>query len=86
MFKLKNNRKLSKPLQKLNVFLDDKGFMRVGGRLYHSAFPYDKRHPYLLPRDHKLTWLITQQLHLKYFYADVVCTIFSLSEFLDFVS
>ncbi|GFS51732.1 integrase catalytic domain-containing protein [Trichonephila clavipes] len=33
----------------LSPFLDDKGIIRVGGRLKHSRLPYSSKHPILLP-------------------------------------
>lgn len=39
----------------LTPFLDEDGILRVGGRLKHSDFSSDARHPILLPRSHLLT-------------------------------
>lgn len=69
--KIKSNKRLPKPFQKLNVFLDDHNMLRVGGRLHHSTFSYDKKHPLLLPRKSKITYLIIEEIHLKYFHAGV---------------
>lgn len=33
----------------LNVFLDENGVMRVGGRINKASLPYDQRHPIILP-------------------------------------
>ncbi len=49
----------------LNPFLDKDEVIRVGGRLDQSNLSYDKKHPILLPKDHKLTLLIFQYFHLK---------------------
>ncbi|GFT63753.1 integrase catalytic domain-containing protein [Trichonephila clavipes] len=39
----------------LSPFLDDKGIVRVGGRLKHSRLPYSSKHPILLPaKSHSL--------------------------------
>lgn len=67
--KLKRSQKLPKPFQKLNVFLDEKQILRVGGRLHHSVLLYDKKHPVLLPRQSRLTFLVIENIHLKYFHA-----------------
>lgn len=69
--KIKTNQKLPKPFQKLSVFLDDNEMLRVGGRLQHSTSAYDKKHPFLLPRNSRLTYLIIEQIHLTYFHAGV---------------
>ena len=47
----------------LNPFLDNDGLIRVGGRLENSDFPYDKKHPVLLPAKHALTKLIFESTH-----------------------
>lgn len=69
--KIKSNKRLPKPFQKLNVFLDDCDMLRVGGRLHHSTFCYDKKHPLLLPRNSKITSLVIEQIHIKYLHAGV---------------
>lgn len=50
-------------LRNLNIFLDDKGLLRVGGRLVHSDIPYDQKHPILLPRTHRFTELLIDDFH-----------------------
>lgn len=70
--KLKNNERLSKPLQKLNLFLDSDNIIRVGGRLHYSSLAYDKKHPILLPRNSKLTYKIIESIHIKYFHAGLL--------------
>lgn len=67
--KLNNNQKLPKPFQKLNVFIDEQQILRVGGRLHYSALLYDKKHPALLPRQSRLTFLIIETIHKKYMHA-----------------
>ncbi|XP_055633508.1 uncharacterized protein LOC129773872 [Toxorhynchites rutilus septentrionalis] len=51
-------------LRFLNPQLDD-GLIRVGGRLHHSSLAVDKRHPVVLPANHKLTRMIASLEHLK---------------------
>ncbi|GFU62745.1 integrase catalytic domain-containing protein [Trichonephila clavipes] len=51
----------------LSPFLDDKGIIRVGGRLKHSRLPYSSKHPILLPAKSKLT-IIVKYYHEKYFH------------------
>lgn len=63
------NKKLPKPFQKLNIFLDEKEILRVGGRLHYCALAYDKKYPALLPRTSRLTYLIIENIHLTYFHA-----------------
>jgi hypothetical protein len=47
----------------LDPFLDQDGFLRVGGRLSASDLPYDQKHPMLLPQKHQLTDLIVRDAH-----------------------
>ncbi|XP_063915021.1 uncharacterized protein LOC135131281 [Zophobas morio] len=64
--KLRRNQQLSKALQRLNPFLDNRGFLRVGGRLQHPQLPFDAKHPLLLPSKHRLTELLIEQFHVRY--------------------
>lgn len=52
-------------LLNLNPFLDDRGGLRVRGRLKNSSLSYDEKHPILLSGKNKLTRLIFQNEHLK---------------------
>lgn len=63
---LLSNRPVSKPLRKLNLFVDQQGILRVGGRLENSALSYDAKHQILLPSTHRLTELIIEQFHKRY--------------------
>ena len=49
----------------LSPFVDDKGIMRVGGRVDAALVSYDTRHPILLPSDHRVAFLITHHIHDK---------------------
>jgi hypothetical protein len=37
-------------LKNLSPFLDDKGLMRVGGRIHNDLVPYNAAHPIILPK------------------------------------
>ena len=50
---------------KFDLFLDDDGIWRCGGRLSNADIPYQTRHPILLPRDHYLTTLIVRRAHQR---------------------
>ncbi|GFX97863.1 integrase catalytic domain-containing protein [Trichonephila clavipes] len=52
----------------LSPFLDDKGIIRVGGRLKHSRLLYSSKYPILLPVKSKLTEIIVKYYHEKYFH------------------
>lgn len=47
----------------LAPFVDAHGCLRIGGRLHYASIKYDTKHPYLLPRRHKVTELIIQYYH-----------------------
>ncbi|KAJ8980497.1 hypothetical protein NQ317_000613 [Molorchus minor] len=57
ILKIKANKICSKPLRKLNPFVDDNNILRVGGRLRNADLSYDAKHPALLPKNHSLTTL-----------------------------
>ena len=47
----------------LNLFLDENGLWRCGGRLANANLPYSTKYPLLLPRNHPLTPLIVNDAH-----------------------
>ena len=47
----------------LKLFVDDKGLLRVRGRLANFSETYDRKHPVLLPRKHHFTKLIVLKCH-----------------------
>lgn len=59
----------SSKLLSLNVFLDEQGLLRVGGRIRHSIQTFDKKHPILLPSNHPLTKLIIDYEHKRNLHA-----------------
>lgn len=63
---LSNGKQLNKTskLLSLNVFLDEKGLLRVGGRLENSQLSYTMKHPVVLPAQAHVTKLIIHQMHL----------------------
>lgn len=58
---LKGNSKM----KKLNPFMDERGLLRVGGRLVNSTLEYDAKHQMLLPYEHFVTDLIVRGAHIK---------------------
>lgn len=53
-------------LQGLNLFLDENGIIRVGGRLNHANIPYEQKHPILLPGSHRFTDLLIESFHKQF--------------------
>ncbi|KAJ8914855.1 hypothetical protein NQ315_014868 [Exocentrus adspersus] len=66
------NEKLpSKGLRKLNAFLDEKGILRVGGRLRNCSPSFDAKFSILLPRTSPLTDLIIRDFHNSFLHPGV---------------
>ncbi|GFV27819.1 integrase catalytic domain-containing protein [Trichonephila clavipes] len=55
-------------IKSLNPFLDQDGVLRVGGRLCNSHLNFECKFPIILPCNHKLTNLIVEYFHLKFFH------------------
>lgn len=47
---VKNRPIIRGPLKNLCPFVDDKGLLRMGGRLEHAYASYDERHPIIIPK------------------------------------
>ena len=59
------NKKLkhTSSLFRLDPFLDEKGVLRVGGRLQKAAFAYEVKHPIIIPKKSHLTELLIRHYH-----------------------
>lgn len=79
---LNNNIKLHKRhyILKLNVFVDNKKLIRVGGRITNSSFDYDKKHPILLSTKHYFTLLLFRHHHKTLLHAAPQLLLYSLRE------
>ncbi|GFW35768.1 integrase catalytic domain-containing protein [Trichonephila clavipes] len=55
-------------LKSLNIFQDDKGVLRVGGRLEKASIPYNQKHPAILAKNSKLSKIYFITLHKKLFH------------------
>jgi len=55
--------KLSSNLYKLDPFLDEEGLLKVCGRLKSSTFPYEVKHPLIVPKNSHVTSLLVRQFH-----------------------
>lgn len=64
----------------LNPFLDDKGLMRVGGRLRNSDVQYSAQHQIVLPTKHRLTKLIIAHEHAKQLHAGTEGTLAAIRQ------
>jgi hypothetical protein len=59
----------------LHPFLDDKGIIRVGGRLKKSDLSYNQKHPALLPTKHPVTDMIIRESHISNLHAGIQSTL-----------
>ena len=50
-------------IYRLEPHLDEKGLLRVGGRLGKADLPTSSKHPALLPWNHFVTELIVREVH-----------------------
>ena len=55
----------SSDLRSLYPYTDEKGILRVGGRLKHAPIPYQAKHPGILPKKHDIVPLILSHLHQR---------------------
>ncbi|XP_076764827.1 uncharacterized protein LOC143431770 [Xylocopa sonorina] len=63
--------------QRLAIFLDKDGILRVGGRLRHSPIPFSQHNPIPLPKAHATT-LIIQSEHHSHLHAGVQNTLYAV--------
>ena len=70
---LKKGVKLSKgsKLNSLLPFIDNDGILRVGGRIQNANISYNKKHPIILSKNHRITTLIVNDIHKRYFHANL---------------
>ena len=54
--------KRKSPLFKLHPYVDDRGILRVGGRLEKGSFPVGLKHPVILPKGH-VSVLVARYYH-----------------------
>ena len=58
-----HDRRAKGEFQALSPFLDENEVLRVGGRVSEAVVSYKSKHPALLPRDHRISLLITRHVH-----------------------
>ncbi|XP_071643002.1 uncharacterized protein [Temnothorax longispinosus] len=64
----------------LSPFLDERGLLRVGGRLKNAMLAYDARHPVILPGPSRLTRLIVEACHRRTLHGGVQTTLGALRQ------
>ena len=60
-----NSVKSNSSVLKLDPFIDEKGFLRVGGRVRASSLPFHVKHPLLLPKNHYVSRAILYHFHQR---------------------
>lgn len=75
--RLKLGLKISKSSEiiRLTPFIDDKGILRVNGRLQQSTLPYNERHPIIIPRRSHFVDLLVRHAHLQNLHGGVQTTL-----------
>lgn len=58
-----NQLKFNSPINRLDLFLDDSGVLRVGGRVHRGNFNIKLKHPIIIPRKSKITNLLIRHFH-----------------------
>lgn len=66
---------VSHAMSSLCPFIDESGFLRVGGRLQNADLSIETKHPYLLPRDDHFTRLIIRDAHIRSLHAGCQATL-----------
>ncbi|XP_039309666.1 uncharacterized protein LOC120358695 [Solenopsis invicta] len=64
----------------LNPFLDDRGLIRVGGRLQRADLSFSRKHPILIHSRHKLTDRIIRETHEVHHHAGIQTTLYTLRQ------
>lgn len=57
--------KRSYKLCKLDPFIDEEGILRVGGRLRRANLSDETKHPVILPKDSRISYMIILDIHKK---------------------
>lgn len=77
---IRSGRPCSRYLQKLSPFIDNRGVLRVGGRLLHSGLAFEAKYPALLPKNHRLSELLIGQVHREHLHPGVNTTLYLLQQ------
>lgn len=68
------------PLLCLDPFMDERGLIRLGGRIQQSNCNYDKKHPIILSSKHIITKLILRDEHQKLLHCGPTMLLASIRE------
>lgn len=67
-------------LNNLNLFIDEDGLLRVGGRLHSSKLTFTQKHPILLPSRTTITDRIIREIHERCYHAGIQTTLYTLRQ------
>lgn len=76
---LMQNKPLKRCLTFVDPFIDDKGLIRIGGRLDCETIPYSQKHPAVLPNESRITKLIINYEHIRNLHAGPKITLSSIN-------
>ncbi|GFY57571.1 integrase catalytic domain-containing protein [Trichonephila inaurata madagascariensis] len=79
---LKENKNLPKDskIRELNPFLNERGIVRISGRLHQSTLSYHEKHPILIPAKIRFTELLVKDAHEKVLHSGVADTLIQVRE------
>ncbi|XP_071648512.1 uncharacterized protein [Temnothorax longispinosus] len=70
----------SSKLLSLNPFVDERGLLRVGGRIQNSQVAFEKKHPIILPSDSRFTRLLFEKEHRRLLHIGPQALLYSIRE------
>ena len=76
----RRNKKCPTLVRQLQLFLDDRGYLRCGGRIHNAPVSNTTKFPYLLPSRHTLTTLIVLATHATQLHGGVNRTVTALRQ------
>ncbi|GFU78897.1 integrase catalytic domain-containing protein [Trichonephila clavipes] len=79
---LKENKNFPKDskIRELNSFLNERGIVRISGRLHQSTLSYHEKHPILIPVKIRFTELLVKEAHEKVLHSGVADTLIQVRE------
>ncbi|XP_078040736.1 uncharacterized protein LOC144471982 [Augochlora pura] len=64
----------------LSPFIDERGILRVGGRLQNSNLPFKQMHPILLPKSNHITEFIIRESHVQNYHSGLTATLYHVRQ------
>ncbi|XP_036146395.1 uncharacterized protein LOC118646807 [Monomorium pharaonis] len=70
----------SSNLLSLSPFVDERGVLRVGGRIQNSQLPFETKHPIVLPSNNKFTQMLFEREHRRLMHIGPQALLYSIRE------